>query len=255
MSPPPAPEAKVHIGKSFSHFSPHSHSSHVDHGRHTGQLQRSQGFPGAQGAQGPQQSGHHFTFQRGDSFTPSKAPTSPTQQGAGAQGDGVPWIGQMKPTGADASYKNADQNCGPAVMAMIARERGMGKGMDDADLITELGKVGQTDGTGTTGNGLIAMADKMGLKSEAQPGANSQWVMSQLAQGKDVVSNGDYHALPQHPNANETSPHYILLTGIDAQGNIMVEDPMDPNVRSITPDQLDAYNRAQPEGGFNIAFD
>ena len=192
-----------------------------------------------------------------DSFTPSKDPSSPIQgnaMGPGAQGDGVPWIGQMNPTGADGNYKNASQNCGPAVMAMIAREHGLGQGMSDAELISSLGKTGHTDGTGTTGNGLIAMADQMGLKSTAQPGANSSWVMSQLQQGKDVVANGDYWALPQHADANQTSAHYILLTGLDQNGNITVEDPMDPNVRSLTPAQLDAYNQAHPEGGFNVAF-
>jgi hypothetical protein len=45
-----------------------------------------------------------------------------------------------------------------------------------------------------------------------------------------------------------------LLTGIDQNGNIKVEDPMDGNVRSITPAQLDQFNTANPEGGFNIAF-
>ncbi|HYV48133.1 MAG TPA: papain-like cysteine protease family protein [Myxococcaceae bacterium] len=192
-----------------------------------------------------------------DSFTPSKDPSSPIQgnaMGPGAQGDGVPWIGQMNPAGADKNYTNASQNCGPAVMAMIAREHGLGKGMDDADLISSLGKVGQTNANGTTGNGLIAMADQMNLKSTAEPGANSSWVMSQLQQGKDVVSNGDYWALPQHADANQTSPHYILLTGIDQNGNITVEDPMDPNVRSLTAAQLDAYNNASAQGGFNVAF-
>jgi LysM repeat protein len=194
-----------------------------------------------------------------DSFVPSKDPNSPIQsdgQRPGARDDGVAWIGQMKPAGADGDYQNAAQNCGPAVMAMLARKHGLaGQGMDDADLITALGKVGQTTDKGTTGNGLIAMADQMGIKSEAAPGANSSWVLSQLQQGKDVVANGDYWALPNHlDGGRDTSPHYILLTGIDANGNIKVEDPMDPNLRAITPDQLDMYTREHPEGGFNIAF-
>jgi len=192
-----------------------------------------------------------------DSFTPSKDPSSPIQgnaMGPGAQGDGVPWIGQMNPAGADKNYTNAAENCGPAVMAMVAREHGLGKGMTDADLISSLGKVGQTGANGTTGNGMIAMADQMNLKATAEPGANSAWVMSQLQQGKDVVANGDYWALPQHADANQTSPHYILLTGVDRNGNITVEDPMDPNVRSLTPAQLDAYNAAHPQGGFNVAL-
>jgi hypothetical protein len=78
--------------------------------------------------------------------------------------------------------------------------------------------------------------------------------MGQLAQGKTVVANGDYYALPTHADATKDSPHYILLTGLDANGNIKVEDPMDGNLRAITPDQLSQFNAGQPEGGFNIAF-
>lgn len=193
-----------------------------------------------------------------DSFVPAKDPSSPItgnpQETPGAHNDGIKWIGQLNPAGADGDYTNAEQNCGPAVMAMLARKNGQGGNLSDADLITSLGKTGHTDASGTTGNGLIAMADQMGLKSEASPGANSAWVMSQLAQGKSVVANGDYYALPQHADANKDSAHYVLLTGLDANGNIKVEDPMDGNVRAITPGQLDQFNSANPEGGFNIAF-
>src|SRR5205823_6475302 len=163
-------------------------------------------------------------------------------------------IPQDNPVGAGLGYKNGEENCGPTVMAMIAREHGVGGNLNDADLITSLGKTGHTDANGTTGNGLIAIADQMGLKTAAEPGANSQWVVSQLAQGKDVVANGDYYALPQHADANQTSPHFILLTGLDANGNITVKDPADPKVKTITPGQLDQYNAAHPAGGFNIAI-
>lgn len=198
--------------------------------------QKPAGAPGAPGA--PGQAGQ---------------PAQPGQAG-GAQGDGVPYISQYTPVGADGAYKNGEENCGPAVMAMIAREHGMGKGVDDADLISQLGKVGQTDATGTSGNGLVAMADQLGLKSDAKQGADSNWVVSQLQQGKDVIANGDFFALPQHGDANQTSPHFILLTGVDASGNITVKDPADPAVKTITKDQLDAFNRAHPDGGYNISI-
>jgi hypothetical protein len=185
-----------------------------------------------------------------DSFSPAQDPTSPltaNQGGAPTSKDGVPYISQY------GSGKNSEENCGPAVMAMIAREHGKGAGMSDADLINALGKAGHTDATGTSGNGLIAMADQMGMKTAAEPGADSNWVMSQLAQGKDVIANGNFFALPQHAQAGEVSPHYMLLTGIDPNGNIMVKDPADPKVTTITPGQLDAFNRGHPDGGFNIA--
>jgi peptidase C39-like protein len=268
----------VHVGNPFSHFSSFHGMSPFD-GMH-----RSGGGGEPERAQGPQPGRPMMPgFPGASSFTPfagppgqmkkmfGQMPTPPGQTpapgqpglpgqpplGPGAQGDGVPWISQMDPNGVDKSYQNAAENCGPAVMAMLAREHGKGLGTDDADLITKLGQIGQTNGNGTTGNGLIAMGNELGLNSTAQPGANSAWVMDQLKQGKDVVANGNYYSLPQHADPadpTKNSPHYILLTGVDQTGNITVEDPMDPNVRSITPQQLDAFNNGQAQGGFNIAF-
>jgi len=197
--------------------------------------------------------------------TPAKDPSSPINNvssalpGAradglpGAKGDGIRHISQYTPAGADAKYTNADQNCGPAIMAMIARSQGKGAGMTDAQLINELGKVGHTDATGTSGNGLIAMADQMGLKSESIAGANTDWVKSQLQQGKRVIANGDFHAVDQREDPTKTSAHYILVAGMDQNGNFMVEDPADGNLRLLTPAQLADFTNSNPEGGFNIA--
>lgn len=200
-----------------------------------------------------------------DTFSPAKDPSSPITGASselpgarkdgrpGALGDGIRHISQYAPAGADAQYANADQNCGPAIMAMIARSKGKGDGLTDAQLITELGKVGHTDASGTSGNGLIAMADQLGMKSEAIAGSDPAWVKGQLQQGKRVIANGDFHAIDQREDPTKTSAHYILVAGIDQKGNYLVEDPADGNLRSITPAQLQDFTASNPEGGFSIA--
>jgi hypothetical protein len=195
-----------------------------------------------------------------DTFTP--APAGPTTGGAAPAGGvagnpgpagGTPFISQYTPNGADANYRNGDANCGPTVMAMIARGYNQGGNITDAQLINRLGDIGGTDHTGTSGNGLIAMAEHLGLKTGAAAGANVDWAVAQLQQGKYVIANGDFYEIPQHRDPNNTSGHYVLLTGLDRNGNVLVRDPADQSARVMTIDQLRQFEAAHPNGGFNIS--
>lgn len=198
----------------------------------------------------------------GDTFTP--APAGPTTGGAppaggvdgnpGPTGRTTPFISQYAPTGSEnGGYRNGDANCGPTAMAMIARGYQLGGNGSDAKLINQLGAIGGTDETGTSGNGLIAMAEHLGLKTGAAEGANVDWAVSQLQQGKYVIANGDYWEVPEHRNGDKTSGHYVLLTGLDQNGNVRVLDPADASARVMTLEQLRQYEAAHPNGGFNIS--
>src|SRR5262245_47173856 len=73
-----------------------------------------------------------------------------------ARGPDVPFIDQYKPAGRDAHYDGTEY-CGPAILAGIAKSRGLSDGLSDADLINRLVRVAGTDPrTGTSGNGMIA---------------------------------------------------------------------------------------------------
>jgi hypothetical protein len=121
----------------------------------------------------------------------------------------LPFISQYSPDGADANYKNGDQNCGPAVLAMIAKANGLKPaGMTDAQLVSlQMAKAGTT-AAGTTGNGLIAALEDMGMQTAASPGANLNWINSELQQGREVIANGDFYSVPGHtdPSPATTSP-------------------------------------------------
>ncbi|MCK8496557.1 C39 family peptidase [Myxococcus sp. MISCRS1] len=190
-------------------------------------------------------------------------PTGPqaTDGAAPVTGDGrvdpskVPQISQYSPAGKDGSYTNGPANCGPTSMAQIARAFGYGKDMTDAQLINHLGRIGGTSGNGTDVNGIAKMAKAMGKDAVTKgPGANVEWIADQLKQGKLVVANGDYHAMPPHQNEGRTSGHYVTVAGMDAKGNFIVRDPADANVKTITPEQMRHFLNSNPNGGYQMSI-
>src|SRR5215470_14240362 len=99
-----------------------------------------------------------------------------------AKAPDVPFVSQIQPAGASGSY-DGSMNCGPAVLAGIAKGHGLAGVLSDADLIEELVGVAGTTSMGTTGNGMIAALDWMGMETSASQGADLDWIDNELASG------------------------------------------------------------------------
>lgn len=172
-----------------------------------------------------------------------------------ADRNGFRWIDQNNPAGADQSYTNGRLNCGPAVMAMVARSLGMGNDLSDAQLIDKLGKIGLTnDQTGTSLNGIIGMADALGDKVKKDdvkyPGFDQGWMDKELADGKAVVANGALE------DKKGVFGHYILVTGKDEKGDYKVNDPWDAHHNRMTGQELKAFLEKNPvHHGASVAID
>jgi hypothetical protein len=195
--------------------------------------------------------------------TPGQSPGpvgGPPPIGTGDTGNGqnIPWISQLHPAGAEFGYTNAAANCGPASMAMIARSKGYGQGLSDAQLINQLGAIGGTTGQGTSINGIVAMAQAMGQPAEIKglPETSPQnflsWVDSSLKSGKSIVANGDFNSQPGRTGA--PSGHYIDVVGKDDNGNYIIRDPWDQSQTRMTPQQLLTYLKNNPVNhGYAVA--
>lgn len=200
---------------------------------------------------------------QGTSFTPSRpAPVEVNPAPAPSRVEDrdpvgaskVPYISQYRPVGAERGYTNGRANCGPTSMAMLARAFGYRKDLADAQLINHLGRIGGTGSNGTNVNGIAAMARAMGKSAQVKgPGPNVEWMKEQLRSGKLLVANGDYYAMPPHQNEGRTSGHYVTVAGLDANGNFIVRDPADQNVRTITAAQMAHFIRSNPNGGWCIS--
>jgi hypothetical protein len=126
--------------------------------------------------------------------------------------------------------------------------------MTDAQLINHLGKIGGTTSNGTSVNGLVAMANAMGKQGTVKgPGANVQWIEEQLKAGKMVIANGDYYAMAPHENGGRTSGHYVSVVGKDANGNFIIRDPADQNVKTVSPAELAKFINSNPNGGWQVS--
>jgi hypothetical protein len=141
---------------------------------------------------------------------------------------------------------------------MVARKIGYGEGMTDAQLVEDLAQVAGTTGEGTSGNGIIAMYEHMGLETEATPGADLAWINAQLDQGRYITALGDYYQVPGRVDAAQTAGHYIDVTDYreatkKREAAYVVRDPADRTVRRMSVAELQSYITSAPTGGFAIA--
>jgi hypothetical protein len=186
---------------------------------------------------------------------PGNTGVAPTAPGGTRPGE-TPFISQYNPSGAGAGYTNGAANCAPASMAMIARSMGLGEGLTDAQLINKLGAAGGTDADGTSINGVVAMANELGVNAEIHgPRADADWIAQTLASGKKIVANGDYYAAPGHYQAGKSSGHYIEVDSMNADGTVNVRDPADPNLKTMTMQELATFiNANKINGGYCVAI-
>jgi hypothetical protein len=181
--------------------------------------------------------------------------TEAGQQAPLVMGTALPAIDQQTPDG-NGLYLNGNANCGPTSMAMIARAdpgatiHGIPvSSMTDAQLVMALGLAGGTGRTGTSPNGEIAMAEALGYQTaSALGGFHPVFVDATLAKGGSVIVNG---AIPIN---GEISGHFMVVSGKDAQGNYVVNDPWSGGTVTMTPQALDEFLTSNPvNGGWSIA--
>ncbi|HKA86851.1 MAG TPA: hypothetical protein VKE22_04260 [Haliangiales bacterium] len=170
-----------------------------------------------------------------------------------AKAPDVPFVDQLNPAGKDATY-DGSANCGPAVLAGIAKGHGWNGGLTDAALIMVFAEVAGTKPEGTTGNGMVTALDWLGMHTSANAGADLEWIDNELAAGHDVIALGDYYSLPNHEDPRMVSGHYIAISGVHSNWSVyQVMDPAGAGLHSLPDSQLQAFIQAAPLGGFTIS--
>jgi hypothetical protein len=193
--------------------------------------------------------------------TDPKATTKPAEEkgqpeviGRKGPAGNDPKISQFTPEGAPAGY-DGTMACGPTVGAMMARAIGypQGEKVSDGKLIADLSAVAGTNEKGTTGNGMIAMFEHMGMQTKATKGSNLDWMTAELQAGHHVTALGDYYEVPGHDQPGMTSGHYLDIHGLAQNGDFLVNDPANTQLTSMTRDQMQNFITSAPEGGFAIS--
>ncbi|MEB3299179.1 MAG: LysM peptidoglycan-binding domain-containing protein [Candidatus Sericytochromatia bacterium] len=164
----------------------------------------------------------------------------------------TPYISQYRPDGTAMQHPGGPSNSGPASMAMIARATGWNSGMSASRIIDTLAAAGGTGPAANSIEGLNKMAQAMGVPFASQPGSYLVWANGQLAAGKWVIFNGDFHELDPHRDPTRTAAHHVLCYGLQ-DGQYLVHDPADDRVKLVSPDEMYRFVKSHPEGGFQVA--
>lgn len=180
------------------------------------------------------------------------APIDPSINTGVGKGMDLQRVDQYNPIGKDANYVNGDANCGPALLASIAKAKGQDGGLTDAQLVNKLGAIAGTTGEGTSGNGMIDALQSMGLQTDAVQGSNLAWMNQALGEGKTLLLNGDFYSVAGRENPALQAGHYIAVTGVQ-NGQYSVVDPASGGVTSMSAAELQKFITAHPQGGFAIA--
>ena len=210
--------------------------------------------------------------------------------GTGMGAFGVPGINQNDPNadGDNGDYKFGQTNCAPTALAQIAR----GKSLEDPDfalnfvdengvqqskrvadmsneeLVSTLGKVAGTDNLGTSPNGLIDAASKLGMdvtdaevkhdpnwkKGGPSNSFDQAWLDDKLGKGEKVIMNGAYEGKDEK-GKDALIGHFVTIAGKNADGTYAVVDPWDGQAKNLSPGQLKKFMEAnEANGGVMMAI-
>lgn len=155
-------------------------------------------------------------------------------------GSGSGFVSQFDPR--YQQYKVSGQNfgakgCGPAVATMAARA--LGKNMSVSDAVNDSNGY-QTDNGVTLDYFQNALGSK-GINTRYIAGGSSNDLYNSIANGDKVVLLGRD---PQN-TSKDNSPfgpnnHYVLATGLDKRGNVIVNDPESNGPRAYNPSILNS---------------
>ena len=155
-------------------------------------------------------------------------------------GSGSGFVSQYDPRyqGYQVSGQNfAAKGCGPAVAAMAARS--LGKNVSVGDAVNR--SIGYQNGNGVTIDYFQNMLGSKGINTRYISGGSSAELYNSIAHGDKVVLLGR----DPYNTSKENSPfgpnnHYVLATGLDRRGNVIINDPENRGPKSYSPSILNS---------------
>lgn len=149
-----------------------------------------------------------------------------TRQNMGLVGAGSGFISQLDPRYSSMKFGNftvGEKGCAPAVAAMVANRFGKKLSMEDAISAS----TPYQNNNGTSADYFKTVLNSRGINTSYLQGGNvSEQIIQRLNNGEQVIllgqdpNNQSKDASPFGPNG-----HYVVATGIDQNGNIIINDP------------------------------
>lgn len=172
----------------------------------------------------------------------------------GQGGFGTPYYSQKDPRWSGINYNKLGRfgitGCGPTAMSMIAG--GFGKNINPAIMGAYAKSKGYSDSAGTNWNFVNSASNAAGLHATQSVHPSESFIMNELANGKPVLLSGAGGYGTPYTNAG----HYVVATGLDANGNPIISDPRGPEYSGIysAKSTLNSTNSAWrfKRGGFGL---
>jgi hypothetical protein len=159
----------------------------------------------------------------------------------------------------------AQANCGPTTIGMALAAFGISVSSQQLRAETLNAQRMWGNNIGTLITALASVVEQHGLRTldlYASAGGPRRWTLddirSHVAQGRPVVVQVRYRALPGRGAAAFFGDHYILITGLLGDGRLLYNDSIDADGvgwdRAITPDRLLAAMNASDRRYAYAAF-
>lgn len=159
---------------------------------------------------------------------------------ASMTGSGSGFVSQYDPR--YQGYKVSGQNfaakgCGPAVAAMAGRA--LGKNISVGDAVA--GSAAYQNGNGVSIDYFQQMLGSRGINTRYISGGSSVDLYNSIAHGDKVVLLGrDPYNTSKANSPFGPNNHYVLATGLDRRGNVIINDPENNGPRSYSPNILNS---------------
>lgn len=157
--------------------------------------------------------------------------------GKGGKQIDAPYYSQNDPRWKDLSYGNetmGNAGCGPDAFAMAASAVNRGGRSGDINPV-EVARYAQSKGfrdqSGTNWNFVNSAAKSYGMSTESQFKPGGGFIQSQLNQGHPVILSGQGSVGTPFTSQG----HYVVATGTDSNGNVIINDPRGANYSGKYP--------------------
>lgn len=150
-------------------------------------------------------------------FSSAQSKSTPRSQW---QAGSIPVLYQIDEEWASSSYAEdtvGESGCGPTCLAMVYIGLTGKKDKDPAKMCKYSEREGFVVDGMTSWDLMTAGAEELGLESEVLP-ADSDIILSRLRAGHPVIASVG-------PGTFTTTGHFIVLSGVDSNGRVIVHDP------------------------------
>ena len=166
--------------------------------------------------------------------------------GKGGRGVDLPYYSQNDPRWKNMDYGDesmGEAGCGPDAFAMVASGLGGRSNVTPVEMANYAKSKGFRDESGTSWNFVDSASRDYGLNSQKQYRPNEAFISNQLDQGHPVILSGQGGIGTPYT----TGGHYVVATGKDSNGNVMINDPRGRRYSG-------RYPMAAVAGGANVGW-